>query len=369
MTWSATQNRLRDWLLGQALPLWARQGLGDHGRFYEKLDLAGQPVTGLARRTRVQARQAYVFTEAAALGWAPGEAIARQGLDCLIRDHARPDGLWVRTVDDTGAVIDDVPDLYDLAFVLLALSSAHRVLEDPRARPLALATLDAIQARMAEPTGGWSESLPPVLPRRQNPHMHMLEALLAWQEAAPDPAFEQPARAILDLFNRHFLDREHLVLGEFFERDWTPRPGSEGQCIEPGHHLEWVWLLGEAQRLGLGDHSSAARALYTTALTCGLNAQGLAVREISRIGQVRDGGTRLWGQTELLRTLTVRGELHKASALTERLFQTHLATDVPGLWLDTFDARGECHETTVPASSLYHLMTAISAVLSQPDHD
>lgn len=361
------QDRVRDWLFRQALPLWAEAGIDAEGRFFEKLDFEGRPITGRPRRTRVQARQVYVFAEAASLGWAEGEAVARRGLDALIRDYRRDDGLWVRSVDDAGAVLDATPDLYDLAFVLFALAAAHRVLKDERARPLALSTLAAIEARMADPVhGGWQEALPPVLPRRQNPHMHMLEALLAWQAVAPDPAFEAAARRVLDLFDRRFFDREHLMLGEFYDRDWTVRPGSEGQCIEPGHHMEWVWLLGEAARLGLPDLSSAARALYTSALTCGLRPDGLAVREISRIGQVRDGGVRLWAQTELLRTLKTRGEHVRADHLTRRLFETHLATATPGLWIDNFDAAGAPQDADVPASSLYHLMTAFSAMLTEP---
>ncbi|MNQ75812.1 Cellobiose 2-epimerase [compost metagenome] len=361
------QDRVRDWLFCQALPLWADAGIDAEGRFFEKLDFDGRPITGRPRRTRVQARQVYVFAEAVSLGWAEGEAVARRALDVLIRDYRRDDGLWVRSVDDAGAVLDATPDLYDLAFVLFALAAAHRVLKDERARPLALPTLAAIEARMADPVhGGWQEALPPVLPRRQNPHMHMLEALLAWQAVAPDPALEAAARRVLDLFDRRFFDREHLMLGEFYDRDWTVRPGSEGQCIEPGHHMEWVWLLGEAARLGLPDLSSAARALYTSALTCGLRPDGLAVREISRIGQVRDGGVRLWAQTELLRTLKTRGEHVRAEHLTQRLFETHLATATPGLWIDSFDAAGAPQDADVPASSLYHLTTAFSALLTDP---
>ena len=361
------QDRVRDWLFRQALPLWADAGIDAEGRFFEKLDFDGRPITGRPRRTRVQARQVYVFAEAVSLGWGEGETVARRALDVLIRDYRRDDGLWVRSVDDAGAVLDATPDLYDLAFVLFALAAAHRVLKDARARSLALSTLAAIEARMADPVhGGWQEALPPVLPRRQNPHMHMLEALLAWQATAPDPAFETAARSVLDLFNRRFFDREHLMLGEFYERDWSIRPGSEGQCIEPGHHMEWVWLLSEAARLGLPDHGAAARALYTSALTCGVRADGLAVREISRIGQVRDGGVRLWAQTELLRALHLRGDHDRAARLVDRLFETHLATPVPGLWFDAFDAEGRAQDAAVPASTFYHLMTAFSALLTEP---
>lgn len=367
MTLSMTQNRVRDWLFSQALPLWAGASVDAEGRFFEKLDFDARPITGRPRRTRVQARQLYVFCEAVSLGWVEGSAIAGRALDVLIRDYRRDDGLWIRATDDAGAVIDATPDLYDLAFVLFALAAAHRVLKDERARPLALSTLAAIEALMADPVhGGWQEALPPVLPRRQNPHMHMLEALLAWQAVAPDPAFEAAARSVLDLFSRRFFDREHLMLGEFFTADWTVASGGPGQVIEPGHHMEWIWLLDQARRLGFDGHERLAQALFASALTNGVGAQGLMVREIDRIGVVRDGGCRLWGQTEAIRTFLLRGQTERALALTETLFATHLATATPGLWIDSFDARGAPQDADVPASSLYHLMTAFSALLTEP---
>jgi len=367
MTLPITQTRVRDWLFGQALPLWAQAGIDAEGRFFEKLDFDARPIIGRPRRTRVQARQVYVFAEAAALGWSEGEAVARRALDVLIRDYRRDDGLWIRATDDAGAVIDATPDLYDLAFVLFALAAAQRVLKDDRARPLALATLTAIEAQMADPVhGGWQEALPPVLPRRQNPHMHMLEALLAWQAIAPDPAFEAAARRVLDLFAARFFDREHLMLGEYFTADWTVAPGGAGQVVEPGHHMEWIWLLDQARRLGLDGHERQAQALFASALTNGVDARGLMVREIDRIGVVRHGGARLWGQTEAVRTLLLRHRTEQALALTETLFATHLATAAPGLWIDCFNARGAAEDADVPASSLYHLMTAFSALLTEP---
>jgi mannose-6-phosphate isomerase len=367
MTLSTVQNRVRDWLFRQALPLWAAAGIDADGRFFEKLDFNGNPITGVPRRTRVQARQVYVFAEAAALGWPEGEAVARRGLDALIRDHRREDGLWVRAVDDAGAVIDPGPDLYDLAFVLFALSAAHRVLKDDRALPLALETLAAIEAQMADPIhGGWQEALPPVLPRRQNPHMHMLEALLAWQAIAPDPAFEAAARRVLDLFAARFFDPSAAVLGEYYTADWEIAPGGAGQVIEPGHHMEWIWLLDQARRLGLDGHDRKADALFASALTNGFDAQGMVIREVDRIGVVRDGGRRLWAQTEALRTLLLRGRTDHALRLIDGVFSTHLATATPGLWVDSYDAQGRPQDTSVPASTLYHLMTAFSALLTDP---
>ncbi|WP_283843588.1 AGE family epimerase/isomerase [Brevundimonas albigilva] len=92
---SAARTRVADWLFDQALPLWAARGADDQGRFWELLDFDGRPAPGARRRTRVQARQVYVFCEAAALGFEAGRAVARAGLDGLIATCRRDDGLWV----------------------------------------------------------------------------------------------------------------------------------------------------------------------------------------------------------------------------------------------------------------------------------
>jgi mannose-6-phosphate isomerase len=351
----AARIRVSNWLFDHALPFWAEQGVDAHGRFFEQLDFDGRPVTGIRRRTRVQARQIYVFCEAAALGWEAGRPLAQAGLDCLIATCRRDDGLWVAATDDAGAVVDETPDLYDLAFVLFALVGAHRVLGDPRARPLALETLAAIDQRMASPYDGWQESLPPRLPRRQNPHMHMLEAMLAWQATATDPAFEAAARVSLDLCQNRFLIDG--AIREYFTEDWATDP-TMGHVIEPGHLEEWAWLLKQA-----GDESGTAEALHRLAVTQGF-CGGFVIRENDPSGAPLDAGRRLWAQTEAIRTGLSFGDAD-VPALIDRVFDTHLATTVPGLWVDSYDADGRSSDTAAPASSLYHLMTAFSELLRQ----
>ena len=351
------RTRVADWLFDQALPLWAARGADDQGRFWELLDFEGRPVRGAKRRTRVQARQVYVFCEAAALGFEDGRAVARAGLDGLIATCRRDDGLWVSATDDAGVVVDPTPDLYDMAFVLFALAAAHRVLGDPRARPLALQTLAAINALMAAPHGGWQEALPARLPRRQNPHMHLLEAMLAWQATAPDPAFEAAARESLRLSRTHF--QVDGALREFFTETWT-LDSATGHIVEPGPMEEWAWLLTQAERLGL-DTADAAPVLHRRAWDQG-RRDGFLIREMDDRGRPVDAGWRLWAQTEALRTCLLF-DPNAAAALSERIFDVHLATETPGLWMDSYDADGRPADTAAPASTLYHLMTAFTAVL------
>lgn len=363
MSLSASQDRVRAWLFDRALPLWAEAGVAADGGFHEALDFDGKPVPGLPRRTRVQARQIYAFAQGAALGWAPGRAVAQAGLDRMIAACRRDDGLWRLTTDSDGTPMDDGVDLYDQAFVLFALAAAHRVLADGRAAPLAARTVQSIRERMTSPHGGWDEAIPPSLPRRQNPHMHLLEAMLAWRGIAPAPAWDAMAAECLALFDRAFLDGANGVLGEYFTGDWRVAPGEPGRVAEPGHHMEWVWLLDRARAAGMGDRDAAARTLYATAVERGLDAGGFAIREFARDGGVIDGGRRLWAQTEAIRTHLLVGDAARAAALTEGVFDSHLATAVPGLWMDSYDAAGKPMDARVPASTLYHLMTAFTAVL------
>ena len=354
---AAAQTRVSNWLFDHALPLWAECGVDAGGRFFEQLAFDGRPVLGQRRRTRVQARQVYVFCEAAALGWEAGRGMAQAGLDCLIATGRRDDGLWVGATDDDGAVTDAAPDLYDLAFVIFALAAAHRVLGDARARPLALQTLAAIDAQMAAPQGGWGEALPPRLPRRQNPHMHMLEAMLAWQATAPDPAFATAARVSLDLCRRHF--NVGGAIREYFGADWRLDP-QKGRVIEPGHLEEWAWLLRQAGPLAT-EAEATAEALHRRAVTQG-RRDGFLIREIDPSGATLDGGRRLWAQTEAVRTgLSFNDD--GVADLLHRILDTHLATDVPGLWIDSYEADGRSNDRAAPASSLYHLMTAFSELL------
>lgn len=359
MTLSAAQTRVASWLFDHAFPLWADRGVDENGRFFELLDFEGRPVTGARRRTRVQARQIYVFCEAAALGWERGRAVAQAGLEGMIATCRRDDGLWVAATDDAGAVLDPTPDLYDMAFVMFSLAAAHRVLGDPRAKPLALETLAKIEATMAAPHGGWQEALPPRLPRRQNPHMHLLEAMLAWQATAPDPAFEAAARVSLNLCRTRFLIDG--AIHEYFTQDWALDPAT-GHILEPGHFEEWAWLLSQAKDAGL-DTAEAAEGLHRRAVAQGLK-NGFMIREIDASGAPIDAGRRLWCQTEAIRSALLF-EDPGAVDLIDVTFDTHLATTVPGLWVDSYDAEGRSHDQSVPASSLYHLMTAFIELLAR----
>jgi len=240
--------RLRRWLFDEALPFWAERGLDAvHGGFHERLDLQGAPDLAAARRLRVQARQIYAFSHAHILGWrGPALDIVEAGYEFLTHKGWLAEGGWLHLLTPQGGVLDDRRDTYDHAFVAFALAFAHRALG--RHDPLTWAerTLAFVDAELADGAhGGYLESLPPATPRRQNPHMHMLEAALALYEATGEETHLARARAMVDLFRQRFFDPSRGALREFMDADWSPLASDIGLLTEPGHHYEWVWLLSE----------------------------------------------------------------------------------------------------------------------------
>ncbi len=225
------------------------------GGFFENLDAVGSPIANQRRATLVQARLTYVFSHAYLLS---GDAAFRQaaahGMAFLVRAARAPDGGWFRAASADGTTLDNTRDAYDHAFVLFALAWYFRATGDTSAIQLADATWQSMQARLADTEhGGFFEEFAPgraqmKLPRRQNPHMHLLEALLALHVATGEKNWLRRAGALVDLFKRRFVDPETGALIEFFAGDWSPAPGDQGRLREPGHQFEWVWLLYEFYR-------------------------------------------------------------------------------------------------------------------------
>jgi hypothetical protein len=86
--------RLKRWVIGDALPLWGETGFDStRGSFVERLTFEGAPLVNAPRRAMVQARQIYVFSHAALLGWRPeGKAIALEAVHGLIDRSYGVDG-------------------------------------------------------------------------------------------------------------------------------------------------------------------------------------------------------------------------------------------------------------------------------------
>jgi mannose/cellobiose epimerase-like protein (N-acyl-D-glucosamine 2-epimerase family) len=366
----APAEAFRAWMTGAALPLWCSAGHAGPGLgFVDELDARAKPVPADRAAVLVQARQIYVYSHAAVLGWRHGLAAAESALGFL-RAHAwRADGGggWVRALGRGGGVADPTVELYDNAFVLLALAWFACATGD--AGPIALAhrTLDAIEARMrAGSTPGYANTWPPEPgPRLQNPHMHLLEAALALHDATGgrEPRFTELARALVRLFRERLFDPATGTLAELYGPAWQRLPERfPGRQIWPGHHFEWVWLLHQAEARTGEDARAEARALFAFAERHGIDgATGLVRYAVTEEGVPLDRSLRLWPQTEALKAELSMVEHEgrdpaKAARAARALLRHHLARIPRGLWTERHGEDGAAER--IPAISLYHLFMA-----------
>ncbi|MEM9617801.1 MAG: AGE family epimerase/isomerase [Pseudomonadota bacterium] len=360
--------RLHEWFVSHALPLWSERGY-DHvrGGFYEALDFSGAPLTGRPRRVRVQARQIYTFTQSALQGWcSDGEPLAAKAFDFYI-DKACPDNGargCVHQLADNGDIIDDRRDLYDQAFLLLACAARLQTGDD-RARTLADRTIDFLNAELSSPNGGWLESDAGELPRRQNPHMHLFEAFIALFETTGDKTYLSYADGIHTLFRTRFYDATRSVLIEYFNADLTQTTQPKGKLIEPGHMMEWVWLLDRYEDCGGKIDHHQVDELFHRAILLGANDKGFLLDQMSLDRHAPSAAMRrLWPQTEYVKAALVMTQRSaktaetKGAQMIDRLFETYLNQPVAGLWCDRYCKTGDAAAQDVPASILYHLYEA-----------
>jgi mannose-6-phosphate isomerase len=365
---AALHAKLTGWLANEAYPRWAQHGIESNGAFFESL---GQDGLGLPdpRRARVQPRQVFAFAQAPALGWhGDAHGIVRRGIDYFIAHYRRGDGLYRTLVDIGGAPLDERAVLYDQAFALLGFAAAAAALDargEFEARALDLR--GTIERLMAAGDGSFCSDLDRSDLRESNPHMHLLEACLAWVGVGGDASWSDWVRGLVELACARFIHKHGGYLGEQFTAAWQPVSGIAGRIIEPGHQFEWAWLLLRSEPILRAPLRATALRLISIAEDCGVR-NGVAVNRLLDDMSVVDADARLWPQTERLKAAVLAAGLTgeprywsmaHAAALS---FLPYLATPVPGLWFDVQRPNGALIGAAAPASTFYHVVGAIAAL-------
>ena len=362
-TLSAAADWYRAWLSEAALPLWAGAGVdppnpqGGGGLFQEMLDLQGRPVEA-PRRARAQARQVFVFAQAASDGYgAQWLAVARTGWDRFVAAYRRPDGLFRNRVAGDGTLLDDGADNYEQAFALLAMAALQAAQPGVSFEAEAQAVLAALQDRRVA-GGGFRENGPH--PFQANCHMHLFESTMAW-EPLGGPTWRTLSDELAELAMGRFIDPATGALREFFDGEWRALEG-EGGLVEPGHQFEWAWLLDRWGRArGDARALTAARRLFEMGLKGVDPGREVAVNALWDDFSVRDGAARLWPQTEHLKAAVVLGDEGQGLRAARGLAQ-YLEVPARGVWRDKLQADGRFIDEPAPATSFYHLMVAIQAL-------
>jgi mannose-6-phosphate isomerase len=357
--------QLTSWLLDAAYPLWYTRGIDSiRGGFQERLTLSGEP-TDDARRARVQPRQIYAFSRAPSFGWTGDAAGAvTQGLSFFLTRYRRADGLFRTLVTPDGTPADDRALLYDQAFALLAFATASPLLGSSFNLAGEAGQLrQALYEHLKRAGPGFESGLPHGPPLLSNPHMHLLEAALAWVDVGGGSEWVALADDLGELATTHLIDPITGMLHESFDYSWKPTADAAGRLIEPGHQFEWAWLLMRWGQRRAHVREAACR-LMEVAEAHGIHG-GVAIYEIKNDTSIHDGSARLWAQTERLRAAALAARLYGDSKYWKRTAEAasgllrYFATDIPGLWYDRLSPSGEFKRETVTAGNLYHIVGAI----------
>ncbi|WP_438862318.1 AGE family epimerase/isomerase [Neptunicella sp.] len=371
-------DQFRTWMINQALPLWSSVGIEPSSLgSYERLLANGQPDLTSTKRARVQCRQLFVFASAAEMGWLANAEQIIAGLNDYLQQYAaRADipGMYVHLLDSQNKPIDQKQDLYDIAFFILAAAYRYKITQNPEALEQANLLTAHIETALKKAPGGWMEGDYPAQERRQNPHMHLFEAFLALYEITQDGKWLAKAGEIFCLFETCFYDHQQHVLKEFFQDDWQPAPGQRGLIVEPGHMMEWVWLLRKYQKFSDTPVDAYCHHLYHNGLSLGQDkSTGLLFDEVSPEGDVISATKRCWTLTELLKANIAQAKAgHReceegAAQAIELLFKYYLSEQIEGSYIDQLDADNNVMMELAPASSLYHLILACTEAVKYCD--
>jgi mannose-6-phosphate isomerase len=341
----------------------ARQG------FHERLTDEFAPAPGLPhRRLYLCARQLYVLARAPRLiGAEIPDGLTRKVFETLTGRFRDPDhGGFFSRLDLDGNPLDRRKDLYGLAFVLFGIAAYSTATGDDAALAPARQTLDEIQQHMAVP-GGWFTAITDQDWRGgdaalvQNPHMHLFEACLALEAVDADPRWRSTADALRQLFDRRLYDPTLKMLGEFFDEAGNP-PFDDDHVVEPGHQFEWAWLLfAHAARRRTAPPEAASDLIDTAALHGTDPEHGGLWDRMNAAGEILDDNKRIWPVCEAIKAYAARWrafgrETDRTAARfwLDFLQRCYLRPD--GRWHDHLNRDLSPKRIGMPGTTPYHLL-------------
>lgn len=362
--------RSKNWLSEYVFPLWLKNGVDwERGGFVESLSLEGEP-QDVPRRGMVQARQIYSLRIALEMGVVPPDVAKKaiaQGVRSYLRDFSHPSGAFHHSIDRARKPLGATLDLYSQAFALFGLANAFATVDDESLRveikERAKKLVRYLTTERRAEGGGFTEFSDGKIAYQSNPHMHLFEAAVAWMEADPhDATWKSLADEVLELCLSKFVDSPSGALAEFFIEGWSAQTEGGRFVYEPGHQYEWSWLMGRYQALTEIDLSQIRNRLFELSERTGIHPKRRAVvDQIWSDHQPKLNTSRFWPQCERAKAAAQLGQWAAAEEAMIALFR-FFELPKQGLWYDTWEESGQFRDQPAKASSLYHIIGAMSEI-------
>lgn len=362
------------------VPKWYQSfACNGRGLFHERLDHQFLPIDTGRQRLLTQCRQLAVYAHHLTTPHARGSVTADQLMghfDAIKETFYVPEtGGWRFSIGE--GEDDPLYDLYAHAFIIFMGVWLYRATGDQAACAAAIGARDFIVTHFqCKNAPGYEEQLdahlnPIAQIRRQDPHMHLLEAALFSYETWGMVADATLAHDCMALFKGYFWDETQQCLGEDYDAHLLPHPG-QGDYCEPGHHFEWVWLLHKYESaFGHDAQLKAVRAqLWSFGNTTGYDTQyGGIYNAVTKTGDVIEDDKRIWPITEALKA--------NAIMLDEVTQRAAIKKDIDGLlkilndgyvhkrgfWTETLNRDLSAQTDYMPGTTPYHLYFGVMEAL------
>ncbi len=343
------------------------------------------PDNGGATTTLAQARTAFMLAHLGQLSGQERLIEAARRINSFVTRYLRdPDGGCVYAVNPDGSRIDtaeaNTRRTYDQSFVLLALVTLRNA--DPSAVSaedvdrcwsfIGTVLKDTDNEALWEDDRMAAGNAQPSDLRAQNPHMHMLEAVLQCLELTGDAVWADRARTLVRAGTRFFFDPATGAVREFVGNDLMPIDTPEGRRREPGHQYEWAWLLMRYATLtGDVDAGSFVAPMADFAATYGWRKDGpmagALFDALSAEGKVTEATHLLWPLTEagkyfaaLARDTGDVEAADKAREIADLIFGRYFSPGNQPSWVNQFDGDGNVTWDAGLSRLLYHVALFVS---------
>ena len=369
-----TKRFARQFLEG-TLPLFCSHGWdGQHGGLVERLTPNLLPDPTDFCRSMVHGRQLYVYSI-----W--GERVGQEAFvanaDLVFEQlvslfYDKQQGGWIEKVDLTGAPLSTAKILYSHAFVLFGLTAYRYCLDRTDADAYLNHTREYLAESFNRDRGLYFDALDRAgtdisADIDQNPLMHLLEATLFLSEVSGDSDALQLAGDIVERVAIAFLKDGIIV--EHLTHDLSIHPDT-GHIVEPGHQLEWAWLLNWYGRLVKDDaYLPICHALIDNGVAMGWDAEfGGVFDQADRVsGAVIRSTKRLWPIEEMIKAAAVFPDKFAQKNLPlEKLvnFLCDHNLHIDGRWSERLHQDLSVADPSMPASSCYHTSLALTETLN-----
>lgn len=279
--------------LQSILSYWSRYTVDDEkGGFYGSVSNSNRPDNTAPKGVVLNSRILWTFSAVYGISGDPTHLdLATRAFDYIVAhfiDKEYGGVYW--SVDDRGQIHEDRKQIYGLAFCIYGLSEYYKVTKNETALSHAQQLLANIeQYSFDKEKNGYIEALSrdwqPLHDLRlsekddnekktMNTHLHVIEAYANLYKVWPDPSLREKIINLLEIFDRHIVNRETGHLNLFMDEDWQVRSTLQSY----GHDIEAAWLLQEcAEIINYDlyiDHYKKQSVLLADAAAEGLDSDG-----------------------------------------------------------------------------------------------